>query len=295
VSVRRLTKSRDRPGNWALSCGLVVSLQLATFGGASAPAAQPVQHQVYAVRFASIKFSIGNLVAGGDRNRAIDIAMTIWPVRMANGRILMIDAGFYRDKFIEQWKPSGYVRPTEALSTGLGIAPEDVTEIVLSHIHWDHADGVDLFPRARIWIQREEFEHYVGAKGSALDRAIDPDVAAMLFRLRQDGRVQLVDGDDREIVPGVRVYTGGKHTFASQFVRVETRSGPVIVASDNAYLYENLEKHLAIAQTLDAASNLAAQQRMATLAGALERVIPGHDPLVFERFPLTRPGVVRID
>ena len=88
----------------------------------------------------------------------------------------------------------------------------------------------------------------------------------MLFRLREEGRVQLVDGDDREIVPGVRVYTGGKHTFASQFVRVETRSGPVVLASDNVYLYENLEKHLAIAQTLDAQSNLAAQQRMGTLA-----------------------------
>jgi glyoxylase-like metal-dependent hydrolase (beta-lactamase superfamily II) len=277
---------------------LIVLLQLVALGGAPAPAAQSPQHQVYAVRFASIRYSVGNLVAGGDRNRALDIAMTVWPVRMANGGILLVDAGFYRDKFIERWKPSGYVRPTEALSAGLGIAPEDVTDVVLTHIHWDHADGADLFPRARIWIQRDEFEHHIdhrGDKGTVLDRAIDPDVAAMLFRLRQDGRVQLVDGDDREIAPGVRVYTGGKHTFASQFVRVETRSGAVILASDNAYLYENLEKHLAIAQTLDAASNLAAQQRMAALAGATRLIIPGHDPLVFERFPSTGPGVVRID
>ena len=259
------------------------------------PEAQSPQHQVYAVRFASISYAVGNLVAGGDRNRAIDISMTVWPVRMANGGILLVDAGFYRDKFIEQWKPSGYVRPTEALSAGLHIAPEDVTDVVLTHIHWDHADGADLFPRARIWIQRDEFQHYIDDKGTVLDRAIDPDVAAMLVRLRQAGRVQLVDGDDREIAPGVRVYTGGKHTFASQFVRVATRSGPVILASDNAYLYENIEKHLAIAQTLDAASNLAAQERMATLASAARFIIPGHDPLVFQRFPPAGPDVVRID
>lgn len=221
--------------------------------------------------------------------------MMVWPVKMADGRVLVVDAGFYRDKFIEQWKPSGYLRPTAALSAGLGIAPEDVTDVVLSHIHWDHADGAELFPRARVWVQREEFDHYVGENGAVRDRGIDADVATMLFRLRQDGRVQLVDGDDREIAPGVRVYTGGKHTFASQFVRVETRSGPVILASDNAYLYENLDKHLAIAQTLDAPSNLAAQTRMATLARGLERVVPGHDALVFARFPSVRPGVVRID
>ena len=68
-----------------------------------------------------------------------------------------------------------------------------------------------------------------------------------------------------------------------------------MLASDNAYLYENLERRLAIAQTLDPASNLAAQGRMLVLASSLNRIVPGHDPTVFERFPLVKPGVVRID
>ncbi|MFI5177090.1 MAG: N-acyl homoserine lactonase family protein, partial [Vicinamibacterales bacterium] len=102
-------------------------------------------------------------------------------------------------------------------------------------------------------------------------------------------------GDDRELLPGIRVYTGGKHTYASQFVGVATRAGTVVLASDNVYLYENLDKHVAIAQTLDAASNLAAQERMLKLAASPRLVIPGHDPAVFERFPVVKPGVVRID
>ena len=81
----------------------------------------------------------------------------------------------------------------------------------------------------------------------------------MLAGLKAAGRIELVDGDDREILPGIRVYTGGKHTFASQFSGMTTPAGTVVLASDNAYLYKNLEKRLAIAQTLDAASNLAAQ------------------------------------
>jgi glyoxylase-like metal-dependent hydrolase (beta-lactamase superfamily II) len=255
----------------------------------------PASAEVYAVQFASIRYSVGQLVAGGDRGRPIDIAMMVWPVKLAGGRVIVVDAGFYREKFLQQWKPLTYLRPSDAISTGLGISPESVTDVVISHIHWDHADGADLFPRARIWIQREEFDHHIGEGGAVLDRAIDRDVAAMLFQLKAAGRVQLIDGDDREIAPGVRVYTGGKHTFASQYVSVQTRSGPVILASDNAYLYENLEKHLAIAQTLDPQSNLAAQARMITLATALNRVVPGHDPAVFARFPALRSGVARID
>jgi glyoxylase-like metal-dependent hydrolase (beta-lactamase superfamily II) len=104
-----------------------------------------------------------------------------------------------------------------------------------------------------------------------------------------------VDGDDREILPGVRVYTGGRHTFASQYVGVRTKLGTIVLASDNAYLYENLEQGKAIAQTLDAASNLAAQARMIKLAGSIARVVPGHDPAVFTRFAVVKGSAARID
>jgi glyoxylase-like metal-dependent hydrolase (beta-lactamase superfamily II) len=155
---------------------------------------------------------------------------------------------------------------------------------------------VDLFPRAKIWIQREEYDYYIGQAGEVLHQGgVDGDDAKMMAALRTAGRVALVDGDGREVLPGVTVYTGGKHTFASQYVGVRTRSGTVILASDNAYLYENLEQTRAIAQTLDASSNLAAQARMLQLAAAPKFVIPGHDPAVFDRFPPIGRGSVRID
>jgi hypothetical protein len=90
------------------------------------------------------------------------------------------------------------------------------------------------------------------------------------------------------------VYIGGKHTFQSQYAGVRTAAGTVVLASDNAYLYENLEKHLPISQTLDSASNLRAQARMFTLASSPRLIVPGHDPAVFERFPLVAPGIARI-
>ena len=91
------------------------------------------------------------------------------------------------------------------------------------------------------------------------------------------------------------VYTGGKHTFASQYVGVNTKAGRMVVASDNVYLYENLDKHVPIAVTLDAKSNLAAQDRMKQLAINPRLIIPGHDPEVFVRFPKPGNGVARIE
>jgi glyoxylase-like metal-dependent hydrolase (beta-lactamase superfamily II) len=249
---------------------------------------------VYAVRYGTLPaFPVRSLIAGADSARRLDIALMVWLLR-APGRTVLVDAGFHREKFVQRWKPTDYVKPSDAVA-GAGVRPEDVTDIVVTHVHWDHMDGLDLFPRARIWIQRAEYEHHVGADGRALQPAVDREDAEMLARLFTAGRVTLVDGDAREIMPGVTVYTGGKHTFASQYVGVRTRAGTAVIASDNAYLYENLARGLPIAQTLDAASNLAAQARMRTLATDPRLVVPGHDPEVFRRFPMVSARVARIE
>ena len=85
----------------------------------------------------------------------------------------------------------------------------------------------------------------------------------------------------------VRVYIGGRHTFASQYVGVTAKPGPIVLASDNLYLYENLDKHVPIAQTFDEKSNLAAQDKMRTLVRDLRFIVPGHDPDVLKRAALS--------
>jgi glyoxylase-like metal-dependent hydrolase (beta-lactamase superfamily II) len=207
---------------------------------------------------------------------------------------VLIDAGFHRQRFIDRWKPNDYITPSEAVRRA-GIAPEAITDVVITHVHWDHADGIDLFPNANVWIQADEYHHYVTPiTGAPQERGIEAEVSAMLFDLERRGRLRLIDGDAREFLPGITAYTGGKHTYASQFVGVRTRAGTVVIASDNMYLYENLNKRLPIAQTLDSASNLRAQDRMRTIASHPRLIIPGHDPAVFARFRSSSKGVVRI-
>lgn len=251
------------------------------------------QWEVYAVRYASLPFRVSGLIAGADTSRRLDIALMVWLLKGPNGRNVLVDAGFYREPFMARWKPVDFAKPSDAVAKA-GVKPEDITDIIVSHVHWDHLDGVDLFPKARVWIQREEFDHHLDSAGTQRDRTIDAADAKMLAQIAHEGRVQLIDGDAKEIMPGITVYTGGKHTFASQFVGVNTASGTVVIASDNMYLYENLTKRVPIAQTLDAASNLRAQARMATLASDARFVVPGHDPEVFARFPTPGNGVARI-
>ena len=277
-----------------LSMIAVVVAQLPAWG----QAAEPPVYEAYAVRYATLTdFPVAALVQGAEQGRQLDIAMTLWVLKGPEGRTILVDAGFYRPKVLQEWpKVTDFTRPDQALAR-LGIKPEEVTDVIITHMHWDHADGADLFPKAQIWIQQDEYTHYTaGAKpAAAKNRSTDLDHVAALVQLHEAGRVHLIAGDAREILPGVTVYTGGRHTFASQYVGVNTRAGRMVIASDNMYLYENLDKHVPIAQTLDAQANLAAQDRMKQIAASPKLIIPGHDPEVFKRFPPAGDGVVRLD
>ncbi|HKO58666.1 MAG TPA: N-acyl homoserine lactonase family protein [Thermoanaerobaculia bacterium] len=264
------------------------ALLVAVFAGLPL-AGQP--YEVLAVRYGIIPdFPVSALVKGADPARKLDIAMMVWVIR-GSGRTVLVDAGFYRPQFFKSWKVRSFVRPDEAVARA-GVKASDVTDVILTHAHWDHADGADLFPKAQIWIQRQEYVYYTGDawQPGGKHGGIEPDDVAFLLRTNTEGRLHLVDGD-AEVLPGIRVWTGGRHTWASQYVSV----AGIVLASDNLYLYENLDKHLPIAQTFDEHSNLAAQDKMKTLAKEVRLIVPGHDPAVLTRFPKITEGVVRIE
>jgi glyoxylase-like metal-dependent hydrolase (beta-lactamase superfamily II) len=261
------------------------------------PRAEPEWHEVYAVRFATLAtFPVASLVAGADRARRMDIAMMVWVLKGNNGRVALVDSGFHREQYFRQFTVKDFVKPSEAIAP-LGLKPEDVTDIFLTHMHWDHAGGIDLFPSARVWIQKEEYDFYTSDawQSRTTHGGIDADDVLEIVKRNTQGRVSFVRGDDETSLSGIGFGVGGKHTWQSQFVTVQLREKVAVLASDNMYLYENLDAHAPIAQTLDAVSNLRAQDRMKSLASEPRLVVPGHDPAVFARFPKVAERIVRIE
>lgn len=252
----------------------------------SAPESSP-EYTIEAIRYATVlQFPASALVMGAPKDEKLDIAMVVWLVR-GGGHTILVDSGFHREKWFKLFPMKDYLRPDEAVAQA-GVKPEDVTDIVITHGHWDHMDGIDLFPGANIWLQRQEFQYYVDEafKPGGGRLGVDAEDLAELIRIAPTGHVHLVDGDDVEILPGIRVFTGARHTYASQYVRV-AGTPAYVLASDNCYLYRNLDTHAASAtfSEADRPANIKAQERMVQLAGAKERVVPGHDALQFERFP----------
>jgi glyoxylase-like metal-dependent hydrolase (beta-lactamase superfamily II) len=311
------------PIHWRLSSGSsapsVVTALSAALGGKldeaeaarstntrspSEPTTAAPMYEVFAIRYASIPdFPVNALIANADPQRKLSIAMTVWLIR-GNGHNILVDSGFYRPQFFKQFKIESFIKPSEAVGQpGImpagqpALTPEDITDVIITHMHWDHADGMDLFPRARIWLQKDEYTYYTGEawQSPRTHGGIDPDDVLAAVKLNLASRVTLVNGDAQQILPGITCYTGGKHTFQSQYVGVNTKAGTVILASDNMYLYENLQKHVPIAQTLDAASNLRAQDRMKELAASPRLIVPGHDLAVFEKFPKVSERAVKIE
>jgi len=249
--------------------------------------AQSPEYSIQAIRFAnSPGDSVAEMVVGAPKDEKIDNIYAVWLIR-GGGRNILFDSGFHRDRWFKLWTITDYLRPDQAVRLA-GVKPEQVTDVVVSHAHWDHLGGIDLFARATVWIQKEEFRYYTGEAWQAGGQhgGIDPDDVQELVKLNTEGRLRLVDGDNVEIFPGIRAYTGARHTYASQYLRVDGNP-PFVLASDNVYLYRNLAEHAASATFNDAdhAANVAAQARMIELAGSPDRVVPGHDAVQFQKFP----------
>jgi glyoxylase-like metal-dependent hydrolase (beta-lactamase superfamily II) len=273
--------------------GRVIVALIVGLGLAVSARTEADKYEIYAVRYATLaNFPVSSLVAGADRARRLDIAMMIWVLKGVDGRIAIVDSGFHRERYFRQFTVKDYVKPSDAIAP-LGLGPDQITDIFLTHMHWDHAGGIDLFPSARVWIQKDEYDYYTSDawQSGNTHGGIDADDVIEIVKRNVAGKVSFVRGDDDTSLSGIVFGIGGKHTWQSQFVAAQTRRDhTVVLASDNMYLYENLNTHTPISQTLDAASNLRTQDRMRTLASTPELVIPGHDPAVLERFRASAIG-----
>jgi glyoxylase-like metal-dependent hydrolase (beta-lactamase superfamily II) len=263
---------------------------------------QTTNFGVYALKIASVAngmpFPLKYVVLNASESETAKGDFVFWLIKGENGKNILVDAGFLNGlEEAKNYGVSNYTRP-DSMLLKIGLKATDITDIILTHPHWDHMDGVDLFPNAQVWIQKEDYNYFTGFAWQKDGRANDfskRDVRKIV-ELNLSGKLTLVDGDNKEIIPGIKVYTGARHTFNSQYVLVESGADKIIIASDNANYYYNIDhlKSVPTNATFDTSAYVKAIVRMKALASNAKFIIPGHDDLMFSKFPTVAEGIIKI-
>lgn len=259
------------------------------------------EYEIYAIRYARHDRRAADNFVGRppnvDPHDSMPLDYFVWVIK-GRTRSFVIDTGFgpaQAQRRNREWLRS----PAEGLNA-IGIAPDSVQDVIITHMHYDHAGGLDLFPNARFHLQEKEMAFCTGRCMCHPEQSLAfsaDDVGLMVHRVF-DGRVMFHDGAS-EIAPGVSLHLIGGHTMGLQSVRVMTRRGPVVLASDAAHLYAHLEYDAAYPVVYNIGDMLHGHSVLRGLAPSDNHIIPGHDPLVARRYPAAKAGlegiVMRLD
>lgn len=259
------------------------------------------QWEVYAIRYAhhprpAHENFLGPLPA--DIHEGImPLDYYVWAVKSGD-RTYILDTGF--DEAMASKRGREFLHSPGDGLRAIGIDPAQAADVVLSHMHYDHCGNHDLFPNARYHVQDREMMFATGRHMCHAHLRMpfeEEDVVAMVRRLFR-GRVVFHQGDEA-LAPGLSLHYVGGHSMGLQMLRVSTRRGWVVLAADAAHLYLNLERGIPYPILYNAAEVIEGYRRAYALASSPDHVIPGHDPLVMERYPAASPElkgwVARLD
>jgi glyoxylase-like metal-dependent hydrolase (beta-lactamase superfamily II) len=256
------------------------------------------RYEVFALRYGTRDARSSSHFLGGDPH---DVPMPmdyfVW-VAVGPDKTFVIDTGMTQEDAVER-KRTFLCCPIESLSE-VGIKADDVSDVILTHLHYDHAGNYSKFPIATFHLQDREMEYatgrYMAYKKTA--HSFDVDDVAGLVRANFAGRVQFHDGES-ELGPGISVHRLGGHTPGMQCVRVNTARGVVVLASDTSHFYENFVNYRPYVNVVNQAEMLDGYRSLRRLADSLDHIVPGHDPLVMKKYPAmseaTEGLVVRLD
>ncbi|WP_316214396.1 N-acyl homoserine lactonase family protein [Bradyrhizobium sp. SZCCHNR2035] len=248
--------------------------------------AHEIAYEIYALRYATMSGrtpQMNHLQPDPHESTAQDLDYFVWLIR-GPGRDILVDTGFNAEEArLRNRKLT--CDPVEALAA-FGVAPAQIREVVVTHLHYDHAGNLDRFPNARFHLQEREMAYATGrcmCNGLLRHPFSVEHVTAMVRHVYRE-RVVFHCGDG-EIAPGITVHRVGGHSDGLQAVRVETARGPVVLASDAAHYFANLHRRSPYPIIYNLGDMAHGWEIVERLAGHPDRIIPGHDPIVAELYP----------
>ena len=255
-------------------------------------------YEIHAVKYAWRDAKRTNHFVGGDPHDApMPMDYFVWLVRNAE-RTIVIDTGF--DQAMAEKRKRVFIRQPAAGLALLGVKAAGVKDVILTHLHYDHVGTFADYPNAQFHIQDDEMQYATGRhmRHKQFNHGYEVDEVIGMVRLVYKERVSFYNGD-ADFAPGVSIHRIGGHTKGLQSVRVHTQRGWVVVASDASHYYEHFEKGRVFATTYHLGETLDGYAKLRKLADSEKHIVPGHDPLVMERYPASSPELkgiaVRLD
>lgn len=218
----------------------------------------------------------------------------LWCVR-GERHTVVVDTGADPAMTLERKRSPLFENPADVIGR-LGVDVATVEHVVLTHLHWDHAGGVRLFPRATFYLQAAEYRFWTSdpiAARPPFANLADPASLDHLASLEGTDRLVLLEGD-AEILPGVTCLLASGHTPGLQAVAVDTVRGTAILGSDCAHVFRNIRHDWPSAFSMDLAECLRSFDKLRGLAAAPELIFPGHDVLMHDDYPLVADGVTQL-
>ncbi|MDG2072295.1 MAG: N-acyl homoserine lactonase family protein [Pseudomonadales bacterium] len=258
----------------------------------------PDPYEVYAIRYAErVGARNQHLLHQDPHDGPMAMDYFVWAI-VGNGRTFVVDLGF---EAIEAKKRGRTLlrSPAEGLKL-LGIDAATVEDVIISHLHYDHAGSVGDFPNAKFYLQDREMSFATGRnmRHETFNIAYSVEYVIDILRKVYDNRVIFIDGME-VLAPGLSVHHVGGHTDGLQIVRVWTKRGWVVLAADAAHYYENMETPNPFPLVYNVGDMIDGYRTMALLAESPQHIVPGHDPLVTKRYPALSPEtegiIVRLD
>jgi glyoxylase-like metal-dependent hydrolase (beta-lactamase superfamily II) len=253
------------------------------------------EYEVYALKYAERVGRRAEHFLGGDAHDGPHpMDYFIWAI-LGEGRAFVVDTGFEHAEAAARGRK--LIRTAGAALAAVGVAADKATDVIVTHLHYDHIGGFAQFPAARWHLQDKEMAYATGrhmAHRAVAHAYTAAQVAAMVERVHA-GRVAFHDGD-AELAPGLSLHLIGGHTMGMQAVRVRTRIGWIVLASDASHYYENFETGRPFYIVHDLGAVLEGYTRLKALADDPRFVVPGHDPLVCKYYPAAPGGIAfRLD
>ncbi len=242
-------------------------------------------YEILALRYGILapRVQAQNLIMPDDHMAPEPLDFLVFAVR-GNGRTIVFDTGFSAERAQRRGREL-LCTPAQALANA-GIDAATVPEVVLSHMHWDHAGGMEYFREAKFHLQEKEMEFCTGVCmcHPHLRRPFDVEDVVDAVRALYADRIRFHNGST-EIAPGISLHMIGGHTKGIMCMRVPTARGSVVLAGDSTHLWANIRRRNPFPVVVDVEDMLNGYDTLESLADGPDHVIPGHDPLILQRFP----------